>query len=445
VDVTPSNTFIAFAAQAGATASDDGLYARELGRALKEARTLREAFDRAGQAGDRASNSKQRPRKDDGLNADIGLRGGADSSPPQQLAGITPRPDPGAADDARRIEDDTWAEARKSDTVAAYEAYKAGYPSGRYVASANVAIARLKAASVPASSEGSWSTTVGSRPQAGQTFRDCSDCPEMVVIPAGSFTMGSPASEVGRDKDEGPQRSVNVKSVAFGKTHITRGQFAAFVNAISHDAGNSCYTFEGGKWEERTGRNWRNPGFTQSDNHPVVCINWEDAKAYAKWISSKTGKVYRLPTEAEWEYAARAGTTTARYWGESPDQACGYANVADQTAKSQIEGASGLSIHNCTDGYAYTAPVGSFKPNAFGLNDMVGNAWQWVEDCWHDDYKGAPTDGSAWVTGANCGQRVLRGGSWNSLPQDARSADRNRITTTNRGFSVGFRLARMLP
>jgi formylglycine-generating enzyme required for sulfatase activity len=324
VDITPSNTFIAFAAQSGATASDDGLYARELSRALKEARSLRDAFDRAGLAVSLASNSKQRPRKDDGLNADVRLNLSTDND------GTSPPPRPSAG----------------------------GVPASAMV--------------------------------AGQTFRDCADCPEMVVIPAGRFTMGSPASEAGRSDDEGPQHSVNVKSIAMGKTHITRGQFAAFVNATRYDAGNECHTFEGGKWEQRAGRNWRNPGYPQTDNHLVVCINWNDAKAYTQWLSQKTGKNYRLPSEAEWEYAARAGTTTARFWGDNPDQACGYANLADETAKAQIPGASSWSVHNCTDGYAYTAAAASFKPNAFGLYDMIGNAWQWTEDCWHDNYNGAP-------------------------------------------------------
>jgi formylglycine-generating enzyme required for sulfatase activity len=281
-------------------------------------------------------------------------------------------------------------------------------------------------------------------PTLGQTFRDCADCPEMVVVPAGSFTMGSPPSEAGRLDNEGPQHIVAVKSVAFGKTHITRGQFAAFVNATNYDAGNECFTFEGGKGEKRSGRHWRNPGYQQGDSHPVVCISWEDAKAYAKWLSSKTDRGYRLPTEAEWEYAARAGTTTARYWGDSADQACGYANVLDATAKSQVPAVT-WEVHNCTDGYAYTAPAGSFRPNVFGLQDTIGNAWQWVEDCWHDDYSGAPTDGTAWMKGGNCGLRVLRGGSWGIIPQYARFAVRDANTLSGRNHSNGFRLARTLP
>lgn len=278
---------------------------------------------------------------------------------------------------------------------------------------------------------------------AGETFKDCTDCPEMVVIPAGNFEMGSPSSEAGRVDAEGPLHRVNIAAFALAKTHVTRGQFAAFVDETGYEAGDSCYTFEGGEWKSRQGRNWRNPGYGQEDSHPAVCLSWKDAKAYVEWLTRKTGKQYRLPTEAEWEYAARAGTTTARYWGESPDQACGYANVMDTTGKARVPGVT-WEVHNCSDGYAYTAPAASFKPNAFGLNDMIGNAWEWVEDCFNYDYIGAPTDGSAWRAG-RCTFRVLRGGSWNVQPAYARSAKRFTFKAAFRYFSSGVRPVRVLP
>ena len=278
----------------------------------------------------------------------------------------------------------------------------------------------------------------------GTVFRDCADCPEMVIIPAGSFEMGSPSDEAGRFKQEGPIHRVNVPAFALGRTHVTRGQFAAFVNETGYDAGRECWTFEEGKVEQRPSRNWRDPGYRQEDGHPVVCVIWNDAKAYVDWLSRKTGKRYRLPTEAEWEFAARAGTTTARYWGESPDQACGYANVMDNTGKRTVPGVTWAG-HNCDDGHAYSAPAGSFKPNAFGLYDIIGNAWQLVEDCWHGNYNGAPTDGSAWAGCDSSVERVLRGGSWGAGPDNARSAMRAGCSPTNRGHDCGFRLARMLP
>jgi len=262
----------------------------------------------------------------------------------------------------------------------------------------------------------------------------------MVQIPAGSFTMGSPSGEAGRDGDEGPQRRVSVAAFSLAKTEITRGQFAAFVNDTGYNAGNACRTFEGGKWTENSGLNWRNPGYSQRDDHPVACVNWQDAQAYAQWLSRKTGQNYRLPSEAEWEYAARAGSSAARYWGDSASQACGYANVMDSTGKAQVSGVT-WEVHNCTDGHAYTAPVASFTANTFGLHDMIGNVWEWVEDCYQDSYTGAPTDGSARTSGS-CERRVLRGGSWYSDPGNARSAERLWNTPAVRQGSFGFRLAR---
>ena len=279
-------------------------------------------------------------------------------------------------------------------------------------------------------------------PKAGKVFRDCPSCPEMVVIPAGSFDMGSPGSEAGRAKDEGPVHRVNVATFALGKTEITRGQFAAFVKKTKYSSGDKCRTLEGGKFEERNG-NWGKLGYSQGDQHPVACINWNDAQAYAEWMSRKTRKLYRLPTEAEWEYAARGNTITARYWGNNPDEACGYANAADKTTQAQIHGATSWSVHKCTDGFAYTAPVGSFKANAFGLNDMLGNVWEWIEDDYHDSYNNAPTDGSTWQ--GDGAHRMLRGGSWNDAPRNVRAAIRYSSKPALRFSSFGFRLARVLP
>jgi len=283
---------------------------------------------------------------------------------------------------------------------------------------------------------------IAQAPGADHIFRDCPSCPEMVVIPSGAFDMGSPDSEAGRGDDEGPVHQVNVATFALGKTEITRGQFAAFVKKTKYNTGDKCWTLEGGNFEEHSG-NWSKPGYPQNDKHPVTCINWDDAKAYAKWLSRKTGKKYRLPTEAEWEYAARGNTSTARYWGDNPVDACEYANAADMTAQAQIHGATSWSVHHCTDGFAYTAPVGSFKPSAYGLNDMLGNVWEWTEDNYHDSYKDAPTDGSAWQ--GDDAKRVLRGGSWNNSPSNIRAAIRYASKPDVRFSSFGFRLARLPP
>lgn len=278
----------------------------------------------------------------------------------------------------------------------------------------------------------------------GSGFRDCGDgsCPEMVWIPKGSFSMGSPDGEIGREQDEGPIHRVDIDyDFAVSASHVTLGQFRQFVSATGHDAGNSCKSWNGGKWIEQNGRNWRNPGFAQGDDHPVVCVNWDDAKAYVNWLSRKTGKSYRLLTEAEYEYAARARTQSVWIWGENGNASCQFGNIADLTAQRSISGASDWTVAQCNDGYAYTAPVKQFNPNRFGLYDMTGNAWSWVEDCYADNYNNTPIDGRA-KSGCSSGQRVLRGGSWFSNPQYARVAIRKWGIPDYRLNFNGFRLAR---
>lgn len=279
---------------------------------------------------------------------------------------------------------------------------------------------------------------------------NCPGCPEMVVIPAGRFQMGSPAGETGRDNDEGPLHEVWIGRFAMGKYEVTVGEFREFVGATGYktDAENNtgnvqgCFVMNKSSWkfDWRAGRYWDNPDFPQNDRQPVVCVSWNDAHAYAEWMSRKTGKPYRLSSEAEWEYAARAGTTTARYWGDDPNQACRYANGADKTG---YNGDHWNNKHECNDGYFFTAPVGSYQPNAFGLYDMLGNAWEWTEDNYHDNYNGAPTDGKAWA-GVD-GMRVVRGGSWHLNPRFVRAAKRDGPVTAYRCNYVGFRLARTLP
>ena len=278
----------------------------------------------------------------------------------------------------------------------------------------------------------------------GKVFRDCPECPELVVVPAGSFTMGSPSSEEGRWDDEGPQHRVTIpEPFAVGKYEVTRGEFAQFVRATGHSTGNSCRKYEHGKWEGRSGRGWEDPGFRQDGREPAVCVSWGDAKAYVGWLSRKTGERYRLLSEAEWEYAARAGIRTSRYWGDNVSAQCDHANGYDRTAAAELD--YDRNSAPCRDGSVHTARVGRYGENGFGLSDMLGNAWEWVEDCWHDSYAGAPTDGSAWVSGGECGRRVLRGGSWNNLPRNLRSAFRVRLLGRKPGLlHLGFRVSRTL-
>jgi formylglycine-generating enzyme required for sulfatase activity len=253
----------------------------------------------------------------------------------------------------------------------------------------------------------------------------------MVVVPAGAFTMGSPEAEGGRFPNEGPQHVVTIgKPFAVGKLHVTVDQFAAFLRETRYYA-NRC---------------WRNPGFEQDGSHPAVCLSWNDAKAYVDWLAKKTGKPYRLLTEAEWEYAARGRMSPGaypRFWfGDDAKDLCRHGNGADQSAQDGIAGGKGWTVAPCNDGYAYTSPAGHYDPNAFGLYDMFGNAWQWTADCYHDSYKGAPGNGSAWTTGSCSGGHVVRGGSWYDSLVILRSAKRDRNTSEDN--YLGFRLARTL-
>ena len=277
-------------------------------------------------------------------------------------------------------------------------------------------------------------------PQPGEVFRDCPDCPEMVVIPAGRFTMGSPSNEPQRLNTEGPQRQVNISAFALATTPLTVGEFRLFVEATAYrtDAernagGNSgCRTREGGSWAWRSGRNWRSPGMSQDDAHPVLCLSWNDAQAYIEWLSEKTGEGYRLPSEAEWEYATRAGTST-RF------------NTGDCITTAQANFSGTHPAQGCPRGEfrERTTPVKTFAPNSSGLYDMHGNVWEWTQDCWNDNYTGAPSDGSAWMAG-DCSRAVLRGGSWSTNGQFLRSAFRNTNARDFRDGYIGFRPARSL-
>ena len=271
---------------------------------------------------------------------------------------------------------------------------------------------------------------VPSPPQPGTITRDGPNYPELVLIPAGSFMMGIPEEETRREGNEfidGNASTVHRVTIArpfwLGRYPVTRGEYAAFVAETNRTMPSKAWTFEPndkGEWEyeERGGVGWRNPGYERTDRHSVVCVSHADATAYAAWLSDRTGHEYRLPSEAEWEYAARAGTGTARFWGDGRDGACRHANVADRSLAGRMNHAfDEVRFFNCDDGFAFTAPVGTFLPNAFGLHELLGNVWEWTADRWHADYADAPRDGSAWMTDRDNGRRVLRGGSWESHPR----------------------------
>ena len=272
------------------------------------------------------------------------------------------------------------------------------------------------------------------------TFKDCSECPEMVSISGGKFFMGSPMREHGRFDSEGPQHVVSIRAYALGRYDVTTDEFLAFLRETGFEPA-PCDPVLGLSWVVPRRGDAYAPGNAPPGQAPATCLNWYDAKAYIAWLNSKVraqGRApaasegpYRLPSEAEWEYAARGGTSTARWWGDAIDHGRANCNGCGSAF-------DGLMI----------APVGSFGPNPFGLYDMLGNVWQWTEDCWNETYVGAPIDGTAWERG-DCTRRVLRGGSWSNVPEFIRSAARSKADSAGRDFDysayAGFRVARTLP
>ena len=272
----------------------------------------------------------------------------------------------------------------------------------------------------------------------GSVFRDCPTCPAMTILPAGRFEQGSSAADGDASDFELPRHPVVIPhAIAMSTTETTLGEYREFVTATHREA-SGCATYDG-HWDFRRDASWQDPGFAQTDRHPAACVSWDDAQAYAGWLSEKTGHAYRLPSSAEWEYAARAGGSAAQPWSGAA-AACAAANVADETAAQQF---SGWRVFPCIDTYVNTAPVASFAANDFGLYDLFGNVFEWVQDCWHDDYSGAPADGSARTDG-DCTEREMRGGSWFSPPQYVTASYRNRFDHAYRSSSVGLRLVREL-
>lgn len=270
----------------------------------------------------------------------------------------------------------------------------------------------------------------------GQTFRDCAGCPEMVVVPAGEFRMGDLSGN--GDVSERPAHAVRIgRPFAVGKYEVTVGQFGQFARATGYAVANDCRVRSlSARLFDAVDRNWIDPGHAQTDSHPVVCVSWADAKAYVAWLGSRTGQDYRLLSEAEWEYAARA-TSKAEYpWGDqSPISKMGALNGArfDDYENEAEPGAA-----------SRTVPVGSYGANAFGLFDTAGNADEWTEDCWNASHAGAPADGSVRTSG-DCSLHVVRGGSWKGFGWNIRSATRLLNLTDNRFSNGGFRIARSLP
>ncbi|QGN55846.1 formylglycine-generating enzyme family protein [Novosphingobium sp. Gsoil 351] len=278
------------------------------------------------------------------------------------------------------------------------------------------------------------------------TFRDGAGLPAMVVVPPGSVLLGSSEIETTREgrapalaASEHPQRTVTFeRGFAMSQAHVTQAEFARFVRATRRDMA-GCVVAIAGKWSE--GRladyDFRNPGWRQRGNEPAVCVDWDDATAYVAWLSVRTGKHYRLPHEDEWEYAARGGRETARWWSDGISAICAHANGGDRAYAATMPDDKSANLA-CRDGYARTNPVDRFPANPFGLHDMLGNAWQWTADCF------TPVAGRA-APGRSCQARSIRGGSWHNGVAILRAATRFSLPPTMRSSSLGFRVVRDMP
>ena len=281
-------------------------------------------------------------------------------------------------------------------------------------------------------------------------IKDCTNCPEVVIVGAGRYVMGLRHEDFEREKvptmhapSELPLHGITInRAFGLGKMEVTRGQFAAFVDDTGYDpSGCIVQNPETGQWQDNPNRSWHNPGFDQSDNDPVVCVSWDDAVQYIQWLKGVTGNDYRLPSETEWEYAARGRTNVSRYWGIERSNACTFANIAGTELPKTQHWRNKVALFDCSDGFTHTAPAGSFEANAFLLYDRLGNVQEWVEDCWSENYRGAPIDGAPRSDG-DCSQRVLRGGSWDDPAGSVRAARRVHQNLQSRKATQGFRVAR---
>lgn len=282
-------------------------------------------------------------------------------------------------------------------------------------------------------------------------LRDCPDCPEMVTVPAGIAILGATAADPHRRPDELPERTFTLREpFEVSRFEITRDQYEAFVRATGRSVGGDCLTDrrQRGNWVYDSQTTFRDPGFVQSGSHPVACVSWDDAKAYADWLSARTGAHYRLLTEVEWEYVARGGAANTIYpWGDDSSMGCSFANGFDQVGLGVYEGidTSGYPVYdplNCEDGWVNTMPVGSLRPNGFGVFDMIGNVSEWIEDCHTPSHDAIAEDGAPRAIAGSCEKRVAKGGSWGTLGHNLRTAERFPYAPTHRDDSIGIRVAK---
>lgn len=414
----PVGTLLAYATAPGSVAADgegnNGLYTSELLRAMNTpGAKVEDVFKKVRRGVRKKSNGRQVPWESTSIEGDFYF------VPPKGGAAPTTNAGPVTATESPNTEIVYWQSIKDSKDPASYRAYLNQYPKGTFAGLAKVRMRELERRPVAtnrqtrvsdARQEPPPQQAVGvyrPREELEKSFKDCGNCPQMVVVPAGSFEMGSPPSERGRMPSEGPVHRVNVRGFAIGKYEVTFKEWDACVKA-------------GGCENKAKDNGWGR------DDRPAVGVSWNDAQQYVVWLSEKTGKEYRLLSEAEWEYAARAGNASAYPWGT---------NISRNKANCNMCGSKFDRRR--------TAPVGSFRPNAFGLHDMVGNVWEWVDDCWNQSYEGAPANGEPWMEG-QCNSRVLRGGSWMDPARSLRSASRMAYLVSSRLNFFGFRVARTL-
>lgn len=472
-------TFIAYATSPGSTAADgtgrNGLYTKHLLRSLEtQDSDIDRVFGRVRTGVVQDTNGEQVPWTSSSVIGsfyfDVAEDLAAMRRPlPQNFSGgeVAAEAAPIPYDPA--LERDFWERIKDSRNPADYLAYlekfsgakraayarwmvqklggtvPAGRPAGRPAGEAPVRLSMAAPTAVlpPPATPGAAAMPGGAVPSPGTVIQDCAECPELVAVPPGEYVMGSSPKEKLRELDEEPAHRVRVTTaLAVGKFEVTRAQYAAFVKDTARESKPGCHSTRGGFFHKNPKATWQNPGFEQKNEEPAVCVSWNDAQAYVAWLTRKSSKPYRLLNESEWEYAARGGSTGRRYWTETDDaSACRYASVADSSYKPVSPGAP---LFPCSDGFAHTAPVGRFPANPFGLHDMLGNVWEWVEDCWNEGYSGAPELAVPRVSGA-CNERVFRGGAWNGTPATLRTAYRDRESKDERHDNLGFRVARSLP
>ncbi|QLH48536.1 MAG: SUMF1/EgtB/PvdO family nonheme iron enzyme [Candidatus Accumulibacter cognatus] len=381
-----------------------------------------------------------------------------------------------------QAEKQAWEKAQQINSEESYQSYLTEYPRGSYVALAQAALKKMRKEEAARIAQGKLGMRDQQRPTDDR--KTPTERPEkkkqdeirqaaigelsLARLSAGDYPMGAAADDVtdNPEADEAarPQHNVRIGNFELAYYEVTVGQFRKFVEATAYlteaeRPGRSpgCHVaHNGGDFVIERSANWRSPGFAQTDSHPVVCVSWNDTQAYIAWLNGGAAG-YRLPSEAEWEYAARGGSVTPRPWsdtgnffarvfqsnkGTDPDQppsrTCRNANVADETLKKLL---AWPVTHNCSDAQAYSSSGGYFGRNGFSLYDMIGNVWEWTQDCWNPNHSGAPLDGKARTSG-DCAQRVIRGGSWSSGPAYARSAARQKYAASYRASDLGFRLAK---